>query len=74
MPLSSSTTRHTVAERATALTPRTGSGGVSCVTRPGVVFCNANGGGEFICGTFGTTIGGGGAQAARSETGSPADC
>jgi hypothetical protein len=38
----------------------TGFGGVSCVTRPGVVFCNANGGGEFICGTVGTTIGGGG--------------
>jgi len=38
----------------------TGFGGVSCVTTPGVVFCNANGGGEFICGTVGTTIGGGG--------------
>ncbi len=29
-------------------------------TTPGLVFCSANGGGEFICGTAATSIRGGG--------------
>lgn len=38
-------------------------GGLPSRTYPGVVFCNAKGGGEFIVGTCGTVIAGGGGGA-----------